>query len=548
MSSFVNNTGTNYTLYYNVLDYFKTIMENHPSLASSTQGDLFEIDDKEFQKYPLGNILITSAVFSDSTTIYSCQLTVADKIKLKNNDSEGVYNKQIIRFEGVDDTVDIHANTLAILNDLLSYTQYVPTNFDINGDINCEAFKDRFDNGLGGWVATFDLTTHNDRPRCIFNLLDVPPTTTTTSTTTTTQPTTTSTTTTTQPTTTSTTSTSTSTTSTTTEPTTTSTTSTSTTSTTTEPTTTSTTTSTTSTTTEPTTTSTTTSTTTTTTEPTTTSTTTSTTSTTSTSTTSTTTVAPTVYDVNTLQFLTASGITDVTIGDAVNTLVVGMKSANIWNEMNAVYPFVGGTAETNKWNLKDTGSYMLTASGNWNYSSNGVSSSKAYNDYLDTNLPLTSSIFGGMVDDLSLGIYSRTDGVNGYDFGAWNPSGGDQIQLLAGSTYGTASINYRWGVSAQVPGVVTSDVTSSLGFFQASRTSTTNLVAWVNGYQVGTNTNINPTKAFSNLLIGNIVALGNDPSNRQYAYAYIGNGLNGTQLNAYNTLVQQFQQSLNRKV
>ena len=319
MSSFVNNTGTNYTLYYNVLDYFKTIMENHPSLASSTQGDLFEIDDKEFQKYPLGNILITSAVFSDSTTIYSCQLTVADKIKLKNNDSEGVYNKQIIRFEGVDDTVDIHANTLAILNDLLSYTQYVPTNFDINGDINCEAFKDRFDNGLGGWVATFDLTTHNDRPRCIFNLLDVPPTTTTTSTTTTTQPTTTSTTTTTQPTTTSTTSTSTSTTSTTTEPTTTSTTSTSTsttsttteptttsttsttteptttstttstTSTTTEPTTTSTTTSTTSTTTEPTTTSTTTSTTTTTTEPTTTSTTTSTTSTTSTTTTSTTT-------------------------------------------------------------------------------------------------------------------------------------------------------------------------------------------------------------------------------------------------------------------
>jgi hypothetical protein len=24
---------------------------------------------------------------------------------------------------------------------------------------------------LGGWVATFDLTTHNDRPRCLYNLL-----------------------------------------------------------------------------------------------------------------------------------------------------------------------------------------------------------------------------------------------------------------------------------------------------------------------------------------------------------------------------------------
>jgi hypothetical protein len=97
-------------------------------------------------------------------------LTVADKVKLKNNESVGVYNKQTVPFEGTDDVVDIHANTLAIINDLLSYTQYVFTNFDIDGDINCAAFKDQFDNGLAGWVATFDLTTHNDRPRCLFNL------------------------------------------------------------------------------------------------------------------------------------------------------------------------------------------------------------------------------------------------------------------------------------------------------------------------------------------------------------------------------------------
>jgi hypothetical protein len=546
MSSFVNNTGTNYTLFYNVLDYFKTIMENHPSIASATQGDIFEIDDKEFQKYPLANILITNATFADSTTIYRCQLTVADKIKLKNNDSQGVYNKQTISYLGTDDTVDIHANTLAILNDLLSYTQYVPTNFDINGDIDCEAFKDRFDNGLGGWVATFDLTTHNDRPRCLFNLLDVPTTTTTTAaptTTTTTQPTTT---TTTQPTTTTT---STSSTTTTTEPTTTTTTSTSTTSTTTEPTTTTTTTSTSTTTTTlpPTTTTTSTSTTTTTLPPTTTTTTT----TEPTTTTTTTTLPPGGYDVNVLQFLTASNISDVSTANAVNTLVVGMKSANIWDEMHAVYPFVGGTENSSKWNLKDTGSYMLTASGNWNYSSNGVSSSKASNDMLNTNLPLTQSdfTFATMVDDLSLGIYSRTDGVNEYDMGAWAGSSGNQIQLLAGSSYGTGSQNFRWGVSAQTPGVITSDVTSSLGFFQASRQSSTNLVAWVNGYQVGSNTNANPQNTFNSIVIGNInVPFQNAPSNRQYAYAYIGKGLNGTQLNDYNTLVQQFQQSLNRKV
>ena len=117
------------------------------------------------------NILITNATFNDSETIYRCQLTIADKIKLKNNESVGVHNKETIPYFGTDDTVDIHANTLSIINDLTSYTQYAVDNFEINADINCEAFKDKFENGLGGWVATFDLTTHNDRPRCLYNLL-----------------------------------------------------------------------------------------------------------------------------------------------------------------------------------------------------------------------------------------------------------------------------------------------------------------------------------------------------------------------------------------
>ena len=166
----INNSSTNYTLYYNVLDYFKTIMDNHPSLIQVTQGDVFGVDTREFPAYPLGNIIITNARFADSLTVYTCQLTVADKVKLKNNESVGVYNKETVPFEGTDDVVDIHANTLAIINDLLSYTHYVFTNFDIDGDINCAAFKDQFANGLAGWVATFDLTTHNDRPRCLFNL------------------------------------------------------------------------------------------------------------------------------------------------------------------------------------------------------------------------------------------------------------------------------------------------------------------------------------------------------------------------------------------
>jgi hypothetical protein len=171
MANIVNDSGQNFTLYYNTLDYFKTIMGNHPSIASATQGDLYGIDSNEYPIYPLANILISNATFGTNITTFTCQLTVADKVKLKNNESVGIKNAQVIPFYGTDDVVDIHANTLAIINDLTSFTQRSVEAFEINGDIDCTPFRDNFDNGLAGWIATFDLTTHNDKNRCLFNLL-----------------------------------------------------------------------------------------------------------------------------------------------------------------------------------------------------------------------------------------------------------------------------------------------------------------------------------------------------------------------------------------
>jgi hypothetical protein len=167
----VNNTGTNFTLYYNVLNYFKTIMKNHPSIGAVSQGDITKIDTEQFPSYPLGNVTITDTSFGTSVTSYQIQLTVADKIKNKNNESNPTNNNQNLTFFKEDDVVDIHANTLAIINDLTSYTQRGVAGFEINGDINCAAFDDSYNNGLAGWVATFELTTHNDKNRCLFFLI-----------------------------------------------------------------------------------------------------------------------------------------------------------------------------------------------------------------------------------------------------------------------------------------------------------------------------------------------------------------------------------------
>jgi hypothetical protein len=169
----VHNTGINYTLYYNILNYFRTILKNHPSIGVATYGDLTDFDTKEFPAYPVGNVLITNSEFGTNVTTYTVQLTVADKIKNKNNESSGSLNQQSIDyFKGVDDTIDIHNNTLGVLNDLTAYTQRGVAGFEIDGEINCVPFSDRFNNGLAGWVATFSLTTHNDKNRCLFFLVN----------------------------------------------------------------------------------------------------------------------------------------------------------------------------------------------------------------------------------------------------------------------------------------------------------------------------------------------------------------------------------------
>lgn len=98
---------------------------------------------------------------------------------------------------------------------------------------------------------------------------------------------------------------------------------------------------------------------------------------------------PPALDPDAVAFLTAAGIVDPTIEGAINTLVLDMKAANIWNKMLALYPFVGGTATTHKWNLKDPRdldeAFRLSFFGGVSHNNNGIQGN-AINAYANTFL------------------------------------------------------------------------------------------------------------------------------------------------------------------
>ena len=170
MANIVSNTGTNYSLYYNVLDYLAGVCDEHPSIAGVGNEQLDEFDERAFPSYPVANINITRALLQPNTTSFDVLILIADKHKNKNNESNPITNAQTVPFFGPEDKFDIWSNTLAITNDITSVIQRGFQNFNVDGDINCQQFEKRFDSGLAGWEITFTLTTHNDKNRCLFDL------------------------------------------------------------------------------------------------------------------------------------------------------------------------------------------------------------------------------------------------------------------------------------------------------------------------------------------------------------------------------------------
>ena len=80
------------------------------------------------------------------------------------------------------------------------------------------------------------------------------------------------------------------------------------------------------------------------------------------------------YDADAQAFITATGISG-TNATATNQLVLDLKAANIWTKMKAIYPFVGNTSASQKYNLKDSrdldAAYRLTFFGGGTFSANG---------------------------------------------------------------------------------------------------------------------------------------------------------------------------------
>jgi len=257
------------------------------------------------------------------------------------------------------------------------------------------------------------------------------------------------------------------------------------------------------------------------------------------------------WDTDALAFISATSITDATQKSAVNTLVKDLKTASIWTKMSAIYPFVGGTAYTHKFNLKDPrdldAAYRIVFNGGWTHSASGALSnaSTAYADtkfIASTALTNNSTHFSKYNRIAESGAGLRGDGV--YNFTTfpnqtlissfyWDSGG--SVNLIIGDS--TASVSY-------------SPTNGGTGFFTSTRTSANAFKLFVNNSLIGTNTTSNVATTLPNIPL--YIGARNDAGSALYfnkyesAFASIGDGLSDTDASNLYTAVQKFNTTLSR--
>lgn len=248
---------------------------------------------------------------------------------------------------------------------------------------------------------------------------------------------------------------------------------------------------------------------------------------------------PAGWDVDGLAFSTAAGLTNPTHMTAVDNLVKGLKSANIWTALTLAYPFVGGTAASHSINLKTPGSFSISWSNSPTHDANGVTGNALLNG--DTSFVPLGTL---TKPSCSYGFYTRnTVSLTGIVIGEGAGSGGaarfyarsvvDQFQFFcgAGATTNGLSQIQTTGIGNRGNGcwISTHGVADNKLFRNGSllSTDTTNIVSSV-------------LPALTMKILNGVDA--------NLAFAFFGGLLSDTAAVNLNNLIQSFQVTLGRSI
>ena len=260
----------------------------------------------------------------------------------------------------------------------------------------------------------------------------------------------------------------------------------------------------------------------------------------------------TSYTTRTAAFATATGITDATILNALNTFDTGLISNGLDTKMKALYPFVGGTANTHKFNFMDArdvdAAFRLQFNGGWVHNATGAKPN-GINGYANTYLsPYTQLTLGSR----HLSMYASDNSqANQYsiDMGAYDSAGqkSNHLSIRRTADNVVGQLN-NWGNQSLT------STNNTTGLLIVNRPSISSSKAFKNNVLIASTTNDITGQVMPNfnIFLGNSnengTAGGSVMSSRGFSLSSIGYGLSDSEASTFYTLVQALQTSLSRAV
>ena len=148
--------------FYNVTDKLKDTLLAEPFVNTVTFGSLDDVDLNKQTIFPLSHITVNNTTVGTKTLTFNISILSMDIVDISKDEVEDI-------FTGNDNEQDVLNTQLAlqtrIINTLQRGDLYTDL-YQVQGDVSCEPFVDRFENKLAGWAATFDVVVQNDMTIC----------------------------------------------------------------------------------------------------------------------------------------------------------------------------------------------------------------------------------------------------------------------------------------------------------------------------------------------------------------------------------------------
>lgn len=258
-------------------------------------------------------------------------------------------------------------------------------------------------------------------------------------------------------------------------------------------------------------------------------------------------IIQTPIDSDAAQFILVAGITNLTQISAINQLVTNLKTANLWYKMPFIYPFVGGTASTHRFNLRDPRDFnaagRLNFIGGWTHTSNGAVPNGTNTYALTGFVPNQQS----SVNSNGMGYYSGSDLAE---------TSADPINMGCVNNVNTQASfvgKYNASINSRLNGAYISVADTRMkGLFSSHRTSSTLTTLYINSTPVvsgNSGGNLTSIQAF----IGTITLNGTSPYGSGYVrndfrFAYFSEGLSNDEMITLYNIIQTYQTALGREV